>query len=322
MNGAVLVGHSRAHRKVVETLDRVAGTDAEVLLTGPTGVGKELYARYLHARSHRAGAPFVPVNCGGLGADLFENELFGHVGGAFTGAREARDGLVAAAKHGTLFLDELDALPAPSQVKLLRLVQHKEYRRLGEAELRLADLRFVAATNADLTERVRAGRFREDLMFRLRVVPVEIPPLRDRLEDLAPLCDRFIAWYAEQYRLAPVAFGASARRAMEGYAWPGNVRELENCIRYLTCIQIGRPIEPEDLLLLGPAPADAAGAGKLLTAKREVVEQLERDRVVAALRRAGGNIAQAARSEAMSRRWFYALMRKHRIDGGEFRGST
>src|SRR5262249_9230351 len=297
MERAELVGRSAAHQRLVATLDKVACTDVEVLITGPSGVGKELYARYLHQRSERFAAPFVAVNCGGLSGDPLENELFGHVAGAFTGARAEREGLVAAAQHGTLFLDEVDTLPAASQAKLLRFVQDKEYRRLGERQLRRADLRFVAATNVNLTEAVSAGRFREDLFFRLRVVPVDVPPLRARPEDIAPLIEQFVRRYAALYRLRPVVIGPAARRRMEQYAWPGNIRELENCIRYLTCIQITRDVEPGDLPLLGPPPAPESAAVTFGQAKHELVERFERERLEEALRRSEGNIARAARSE-------------------------
>jgi DNA-binding NtrC family response regulator len=290
-----------------------------VLITGPSGVGKELYARYLHQRSERFAAPFVAVNCGGLSGELLENELFGHVAGAFTGARDQREGLVAAAQGGTLFFDEVDTLPATSQAKLLRFIQEKEYRRLGERQLRRADVRFVAATNVRLEEAVHTGRFREDLFFRLRVIPVDVPPLRARPEDIGPLIEQFIQRYAQLYRLRPVTISAEARQRMEQYAWPGNIRELENCIRYLTCIQIARAIEPGDLPLLGPPPA-AEITASFGQAKHELVERFECERLEEALRRSGGNITQAARAEGKARRAFFELLRKHNIDASAFRG--
>ena len=318
MQGAELVGQSREHQQLLHMLAKVACTDVEVLITGPSGVGKELYARYLHQRSGRFKAPFVAVNCGGLSAELLENELFGHVAGAFTGARDEREGLVAAAQHGTLFLDEVDTLPAVSQPKLLRFIQEKEYRRLGERHLRRADVRFVAATNVNLNEAVRAGRFREDLFFRLRVIPLEVPPLRARAEDIGPLTERFIRRYADLYRLRPVVIGTAARRCMEHYAWPGNIRELENCIRYLTCIQIEREVEPGDLPLIGP-PSACEIAASFSQAKRELVKRFERERLEEALRRSEGNIAQAARAEGKARRAFFELLRKNDIDVSAFR---
>ena len=321
MGGRELVGESRAHRQVIETLDRVAATDAEVLITGPSGVGKELYARYLHDRSARACKPFVAVNCGSLSAELLENELFGHASGAFTSAGEQRDGLAHAANHGTLFLDEVDALPPNSQVKMLRFIQDKEFRRVGDHQLRRADVRFVAATNSDLVRAVRDGRFREDLFFRLRVIPVSIPALRDRIEDIEPLVVRFIAQYATQYRLRPVVLSEAAQASMNTYDWPGNIRELENCVRYLTCIQLARAIEPEDLPLIARPLPQPSAPRSFRQAKQEVVAEFERERLVSALERAGGNIAAAARAEGKARRAFFELLRKYGIDPERYRPS-
>ncbi|MDH4362362.1 MAG: sigma-54 factor interaction domain-containing protein, partial [Nitrospirota bacterium] len=176
MRTKTLHGRSSAHLALLHTLAQLARTDVEVLITGPTGVGKELYARFLHQRSQRGNASFVPLNCGALVDTLFENELFGHVGGAFTGARQQSKGLIESAEGGTLFLDEVDSLSAASQIKLLRLLQEKEYRKLGETRLRTADVRVVAATNTRLDLAVQKGNFREDLFFRLRVAPVYVPP--------------------------------------------------------------------------------------------------------------------------------------------------
>ena len=179
-----LIGCSEVHERLLEMLAKVARTDAEVFISGPTGVGKELYARFIHENSGRRASPLVAVNCGSLAHELIDNELFGHVGGAFTGARPKSEGLVRAAEGGTLFLDEVDSLSTPSQVKLLRFLQEKEYRRLGETQVHRANVRILAAANVDLTQAIRRGRFREDLYFRLRVVPVEIPPLCERPDDI------------------------------------------------------------------------------------------------------------------------------------------
>ncbi|HMF55364.1 MAG TPA: sigma 54-interacting transcriptional regulator, partial [Pyrinomonadaceae bacterium] len=218
-----LIGRSLAHQRLVEKLSRIAPTDAEVLISGESGVGKELYARYVHHHSTRDKASFVPVNCGALPNELLENELFGHVGGAFTGARPQSEGLVAEAEHGTLFLDEIDSLSTPSQVKLLRFLQEKEYRRLGETRTRRSNVRVIAATNIDLLTAMRDGRFREDLYFRLRVVPVEVPPLRERPEDIRRLIAYFIERSGRRMTVTPEAL-----RLLERYRWPGNVRELQN----------------------------------------------------------------------------------------------
>src|SRR5215475_3247129 len=190
-----LIGQSRPHLETLDKLSRVAGTDAEVLISGPTGVGKELYAQYVHERSKRASFPFVPVNCGAIPQELLENELFGHRNGAYTSAGASQEGLVAEAENGTLFLDEIDTLSLPSQVKLLRFIQLKEYRRLGDARIRTANIRVVAATNANLPSLVEQERFRSDLYYRLCVFPVEILPLKNRTDDVPLLVDANAAEY-------------------------------------------------------------------------------------------------------------------------------
>ena len=317
---ATLRGTSAAHQQVLTILDRVAATDAEVLISGPTGSGKELYAIYLHQRSHRAKAPFIPVNCGALPSDLIENELFGHVGGAFTGARPQSFGLVAEAEGGTLFLDEVDSLPLSAQAKLLRFVQEKEYRRLGETRLRRADLRIVAATNSDLVAAVRKKAFRQDLFFRLRVVPVEVPSLAGRRDDIPLLLGEFASRYADLYHLPRIVVGDRAMQRITTYGWPGNVRELENCVRYLTCLQLARPVDPYDLPLLDEEEPDApvqmcdlARSGPLKQVKRDLVDRLERAYLEEALRCSHGNIAAAARASCKQRRAFFELMRKHGV---------
>jgi two-component system response regulator GlrR len=331
-----LVGRSPAHRKLLAQLERIAPTDAEVLISGPTGVGKELYARYTHRCSRRAQHAFVAMNCGAIPSDLFENELFGHVGGAFTGARLNRAGLVDEAEHGTLLLDEVDALSLPCQVKLLRLLQEREYRRLGESRTRRADVRVIAASNADLFAAMREGRLREDLFFRLCVCPVEVPALRDRPEDIAPLLEQFTARYAIAYGLPQITFTAEALTRLDTYAWPGNVRELENCVRRLTCLQLSRAVQPDELRLFQHRAdvrernagrdddgADAAeGNGRmdrpLQEAKRVLVNNFERRYLGEALRAANGNIARAARRSGKARRAFFELMKKYRLSASDF----
>ncbi|HEX7841612.1 MAG TPA: sigma-54 dependent transcriptional regulator [Kofleriaceae bacterium] len=312
MSGKPWIGVSDAHRRLLELIDRVAQTDVELLLSGETGVGKEHYARYVHDKSPRHQRPFVAVNCGSIPPELFENELFGHVGGAFTGARGRAPGLVEAAEGGTLFFDEVDALAPASQVKLLRLLQQKEYRRLGDTRPQHSTARIVAATNRDLVRAARAGKFREDLLFRLRVVPVTVPPLRDRRDDILPLVDAFTAWYATAYGLPPVVFTDGARAQLRDYGWPGNVREVENLVRHLTCVHPGAAIEAAQLPLLGD-PCLEPPAGSFKRAKSTLVAEFERKFLEDALAAAGGNIARAARSSGKPRRAFYELMRKHGI---------
>jgi two-component system, NtrC family, response regulator GlrR len=326
-----IVGCSAVHRGLLERLSKFATTDAEILITGPTGVGKELYARYAHRQSQRAKAAFVPVNCGAIPDSLLENELFGHVGGAFTGAQPQSEGLVAAAEGGTLFLDEIDTLSLPCQVKLLRFIQEKEYRRLGEARTRRANVRFIAATNADLLTAVQARRFREDLFFRLRVIPIEVPPLWKRPEDIRPLIHEYIAYYAGLYNLPAISLSDVAWEKASAYSWPGNVRELENCVQYLTCLQPDHAIEAEDLPLLSVEEETAPVTGNgneanssFQESKRELLNLFERGYLEEALRRSKGNIAEAARASGKARRAFFELMRKHGVNAVMFgsKGTT
>jgi two-component system, NtrC family, response regulator GlrR len=327
-HSAGLIGESPAHVELLKRLDKVAPTDAEVLISGPTGAGKELYAGYVHEQSRRRASAFVPVNCGGLPVELIENELFGHVGGAFTGARAQSAGLISAAEGGTIFLDEVDSLPLACQAKLLRFLQQKEYRRLGETRLRHADLRIIAATNADLIAAVRAKSFREDFFFRLRVVPIEVPSLAQRREDIPLLLKVFSARIADEYRLPQIVISDRACERLLSYAWPGNVRELENCVKYLTCLQLTRPVDPYDLPLIQSEEANKASlgmeklvdAGPLKTVKRDLVTQFERAYLEHALQRYGGNITAAARASGKPRRAFFELMRKHGITTSERSG--
>jgi DNA-binding NtrC family response regulator len=302
---------------------------------GPSGVGKGLYASYVHAQSLRASKAFVTLNCANLSAEMIETEVFGHARGAFTGAVTEHQGIVSAAQGGTLFLDEIDALPMACQAKILRFAQLREYRRLGETRTRIADVRLISASNADLLGLVRSGAFREDLYFRLRVVPVHVPPLADRPDDIPALIDCFQAKYATEYDLAPIAISAAAMRRLNAYHWPGNVRELENCIRYLTCLGLNRPVQPADLQLIDegvhPTPANIdEGADDLakLTevplkeAKSMVVEGFEKMYIDTALRDANGNVAKAARTSGKHRRAFFELMRRYGIKACGYRRSS
>jgi DNA-binding NtrC family response regulator len=320
LSSVALVGCSEAHRVLLERLAKFAATDVEILITGPTGVGKELYARYVHQLSARTKAAFVPVNCGAIPDTLLENELFGHVGGAFTGAQPQSEGVVAAAEGGTLFLDEIDSLSLPCQVKLLRFIQEKEYRRLGESRTRRANVRFIAATNADLLAAVQAGKFREDLFFRLRVVPVEVLALSKRPDDIRPLFEEYIQYYGTLYSLPTVTLTSEAWEKVEKYGWPGNIRELENCVQYLTCLQTGRAVLAEELPLLTVEEERASGKmtpevmqASFQKCKREIVDLFEKSYLEEALRRSRGNIAEAARASGKARRAFFELMRKHGV---------
>lgn len=316
---AAPIGISPAHRHTLELVEKIAPLEVEVLIVGPTGVGKELYARLLHAKSQRHNRRFVAMNCGALPPELFENELFGHTVGAYTGAQRSSEGLVAEAESGTLFLDEVNSLPLACQVKLLRFLQFREYRKLGEPRLRRANVRVVAASNRNLSEEVEQGRFREDLYFRLRVVPLEIPPLKDRPEDIPVLASAFVEIFADRYHVEAVKFEENALEAMRQHDWPGNVRELENCVQMLTCLQFGRKVQARDLPFQPFEDQSAEIPERLYSlpfgeAKRELVTDFEKEYLKRALESSGGNVAKAARSSGKDRRAFFELMRKHSLE--------
>ncbi len=279
-----LVFRSRAMREVLRQAEVFARTDAPVLLLGESGVGKELVARYIHERSGRKG-PFLPVNCAALPAELFEAELFGYERGAFTGATSEKPGLIEEAAEGTLFLDEVAEMPLPLQGKLLRFLQEGEFRRLGSTRIRKSSARIVAATNEDLERAVSERRFREDLFFRLSVLVLKIPPLRERPEDILPLAVHFLEKYNRKYGKS-VRLSSEAAKALEGHSFPGNVRELENLIHRAVLVA-EREISPEDLGLKKDSTEEVSlslSSGKTLP---EIMAQVERRLIREALERTG-----------------------------------
>ena len=309
-------GRGPAMQRVLERVRRAARAQASVLVTGETGTGKELVAQMLHAFGPRAPQPFVAQNCAALPDTLLESELFGYRRGAFTGALQDQAGLVEAADGGTLFLDEVADMAPSTQAKLLRVVENREVRRLGEARERAVDVRFVAATNVDLRAEVAAGRFRRDLFYRLSVVPVELPPLRERPEDIVPLVQHF----ARRAGSGPVRLSERVVRRQVAHAWPGNVRELRNVVEAALVLGDGTGLGEAQVgeLLADHAP-DAPGASTLdgqtgeLTRVRGELERLSKTRVVAALAEAHGNKSRAARACGCSRGAFYYTLRKYNL---------
>ncbi|MEK7824062.1 MAG: sigma 54-interacting transcriptional regulator [Candidatus Eisenbacteria bacterium] len=242
-----IVGASSRMQRIFRLVGKVAPTDSTVLLMGESGTGKELIARSLHLQSHRALGPFVPVNVAALPESLIESELFGHVRGAFTGAAAERPGLIEAADHGTLFLDEIGDMPLATQVKLLRTLESSELRRLGDNAMRVVDVRVIAATHRDLRREVAEGRFREDLYYRLNVVQIDLPPLRERREDIGLLASYFLERVSARAGRAGLAFSPEATQLLERYDYPGNVRELENAIEHAVVVSEGALITAADL---------------------------------------------------------------------------
>ena len=295
-----LVGESAGMQELLRQLRKLAPQKTTVLLQGESGTGKELVARALHELSPRASLPFVAVNCGAIPAELIESELFGHVRGAFTDAVRAKKGLVTEADGGTLFLDEVGELPLGLQVKLLRFLQDQEVRPVGDVRARRVDVRVVAATSRDLTRDVAAGRFREDLLYRLDVVRLRLPALRERPEDVPALAAHFLARYA---RLRPdlpgLALGEDAREALLAHRWPGNVRELEHALERAVVLADGPLIHEQDLpdtvrAAAAPPPAAAAEGGDASLSVKRAARALEERLIRAALERTGGNRTRAA----------------------------
>jgi NtrC-family two-component system response regulator AlgB len=261
---------SPAMQRAVNLARQVAPTDATVLIRGETGTGKGVLARAIHAWSRRAGKPFAVVSCPSLSAELLESELFGHVRGAFTGAVRDNPGRIAATEGGTLFLDEIGDLPLKLQPKLLRFVQDLEYERVGDQATRRADVRVISATNADLEEAVKAGRFRQDLLYRLNVVQIDLPPLRERPEDTVTLAERLLAHFRRKHGRGPSGFTPAAGEALRAYAWPGNVRELRNVIERAAILCPDGLVDAAHLLLKPAAAAPSIGDPVTLDALEEM----------------------------------------------------
>ncbi|WP_242344320.1 sigma 54-interacting transcriptional regulator [Anaeromyxobacter terrae] len=285
-----LVVRSEAMHRVLDLALRVAKVESTALITGESGVGKERIARLIHEESPRAGRPFVAVNCGAVTETLLESELFGHARGAFTGADRDRGGLFEAANGGTLFLDEIGEISPGMQVKLLRALQEREIRRVGETRSRAVDVRVVAATNRNLADEVAAGRFRQDLFYRLRVIELRVPPLRERPEDVLPLARVFLAETARRMKRKLTGFTPRAADQLLRHDWPGNVREVQNAIEHAVALSAGSRVDVEDL----PEELRAAMPRARPTGRTRPLEDVEREYILAAVEGAGGNRTRAA----------------------------
>jgi DNA-binding NtrC family response regulator len=300
----VLVAESRAMQPVLRLMEKVAASDAPVLITGEHGTGKEVVARWLHARSGRADRPLVTVNVGGLSDGVFESELFGHVKGAYTDAKTDRVGRFELADGGTLLLDEIANLAPGQQAKLLRVLQIGEFERVGSSKTRRVDVRLLSATNADLPDDVRGGRFREDLLFRLNTVEIRLPPLRERREDIPLLARHFLERHAARYRKGTAGFDPGALEALVRHPWPGNVRELDHVVERAVLLAQGDRIGPGDLALA------AADGDALADLERMTLADAEAWLVRRALDRAEGNVSIAARALGVSRSALYRRLER------------
>lgn len=303
-----MLGTSSQMLNVFEMINKVASTDASVLIVGESGTGKELAARAIQSRSMRREEPFVAINCGAIPETLLESELFGHEKGSFTGAHIQRKGWIETAQGGTLFLDEIGEIPPHLQAKLLRFLQDQRIERVGGREEIFVDVRVLAATNTDLEQALKDGRFREDLYYRLGVVVISLPPLRERNGDILFLARTFLQQFSSENNKQIEAFSPQAVRAMERHSWPGNIRELENRVKRAVIMADGRMVTPEDLELTSP---DASYNGKSL---KEAREALERDMVHRALARNKGNLTRTASELGISRPSLYDLMDKLGIE--------
>jgi DNA-binding NtrC family response regulator len=323
-----IIGESGALREVLEKVEQVAPTNSTVLLRGETGTGKELVAHAIHINSQREDKPFVRVNCAALAPGILESELFGHEKGSFTGALARRPGRFELADGGTLFLDEIGDLPMDVQIKLLRTIQEREFERVGGSETLKVDVRLVSATNRNLEKMIEEGDFREDLYYRLNVFPINLPPLRDRLEDLPVLANHFAAKFARQMGVPPGGVTSDALARLREYAWPGNVRELENIIERAMILAKGTELGSHHLDF-GRRAQSSHGSGPIAAAPppvaiapaaedgRSLAERLldsERKEIMAAVDRSKGNIASAARILGINRSTLYYRLRKHGLE--------
>jgi DNA-binding NtrC family response regulator len=299
------IAESEAMRPVLELIARVGPSDANILVTGEHGTGKEVVAKTLYALSPRSTKPLVTVNAGGLSEGLFESELFGHVKGAFTDAKIDRVGRFELADGGTLFLDEIANVPLNLQAKLLRVLETGEMERVGSSKTRRVDARILAATNADVNAEVAAGRFRQDLLFRLNTIEIHLPPLRDRREDIPILANHFLRMYAQRYRKNLTGFDPAAIQAMHEHQWPGNVRELDHSVERAVLLAQGNQVRASDL---GLRAASAGGAARL---EEMSLEDVERYLVQKTLARFDNNVSQAASALGLSRSGLYRRMQKY-----------
>ncbi len=326
-----MIGTSRRMQSVYRLIEGVASATSTVLILGESGTGKELVARAIHQNSSRVANAFVPVNCAAIPRELVESELFGHVRGAFTGAQSARAGLFEAANGGTIFLDEVGDLPLAAQVKLLRTLQEGEVKRVGSDEVRTVDVRVVAATNVDLKSKIEQGEFRRDLFYRLNVIAIQLPPLRQREDDVVVLTHHFLQKLALRMGRDPKRIGADALHMLKSYAWPGNVRELEHAIEHAFVLCQGDTISASDLPFAHdeldvleradgePASGVVGWPGDLhrlpyADAKRQAMALFDEMYVRESIRRSNGNLSEAARKAGLDRSNFRRIVRKFRAD--------
>jgi len=314
-----LVGESESFVRALKNIPPLAQSDATVLICGETGTGKELFARAIHYHSSRRQKPFIPINCAALPDHLFENELFGHVKGAFTDANSSEKGLVAEAEGGALILDEVDTLSLGAQAKLLRFMQNGEYRPLGSSRSITGNVRIIAATNADLFDRVKAKLFREDLYYRLNALSLTIPPLRERVEDIAHLSNHLLRQYGKEHNAERRKISSEALQKLMTYGWPGNVRELEGVILRALVLTASATLQPEDINLPLQSPSPRQESTLLRQAKTSMVQNFELSYLTDLLTMHHGNITHAATAAGKQRSTLQRLLRKYSLNPKSFR---
>ncbi len=314
-----LIGESPGFLCQLKKIAVISKCEANVLIAGETGTGKELYARAIHYSGSRSGRPFVPVNCGAIPVELVENELFGHERGAYTGALSLQSGLIDEANGGTLFLDEIDCLPLLAQVKVLRFLQEKEYRPLGSARRRRANVRIIAASNLNLEEAVGNGKVRQDLFYRLNIISLVLPPLRERREDIPLLARHFLVRYSREFDREVTDLSPDALHKLMVYNWPGNVRELEHVIERAIVLCEGPILQTDDLLL--PVSMCEGRQQSLQEAKAKEIARFEKNYIQGLLSACKGNITRAAEVAQKNRRAFWQLIQKHQIDVSRFKSA-
>ncbi len=326
-----IVGNSPAIHKMIDMIARVAECDATVLITGESGTGKELVARAIHELSPRKDKELIVVNCPAIPEHLLESELFGHVKGAFTGATQDKKGLFVAANGSTIFLDEIGDIPISIQIKLLRTLQEKEIRPLGATKTISVDARVIASTNQNLEEKITDGSFREDLYFRLNVVTIKVPPLRERREDIPLLALHFLNKYSVQYNKKDLHFAPETIEYLSSRNWKGNVRELENTIKRSVVLATSSTIKPSDISLIGSTRSSYINTNNLIEellskpyniAKSSILEDFSTKYLINALKKTGGNVSKAAQLSGLERQSFQRLLRKYNISADEYRNNN
>ncbi|PUZ28222.1 sigma-54-dependent Fis family transcriptional regulator [Chitinophaga parva] len=301
-----LIGQSPAMQAVFETVSRVANTDANILILGENGTGKDVLARHIHELSLRKAKPFVAVDLGAISESLFESELFGHVKGAFTDARDDRKGRFEEANGGTIFLDELGNINLPLQAKLLTVLQNRSVTRVGSNKLIPLDVRLICATNRNIQQMAAQQQFRQDLLYRINTIAIQLPPLRERTEDILPLAQHFLEQYRLRYQRPVTGISDSLANQLQQYEWPGNIRELQHAIERAVILCQGKTLQPKDVFIKPAEPETTDNTGYNL-------EEMERNMIVQALKKCNGNITEAARELGLSRAALYRRLEKYNL---------